>query len=366
MGLRVIVAHNFYRSALPSGENTVVGNEMRWLAAAGVTVVPYLRSSDDITFISPTRPIWSPQRELARLIRRHRPDVLHLHNPYPLISPAVIHTAHRHGVPVVQTVHNYRHVCVNGLFYREGRDCHDCVGKAFATPAIRHGCYRGSRAQSAVMATALAVHRPAWRSVDGFIAPSSVLRDHLTRYGIAPQRIIVKPNAAEDPGPLTPPGTGALFAGRLEEAKGIRQLLQAWDPALGTLTVAGGGPLEKLVQHHRHVSYVGNLDGDGVRAAIRAAAFVIVPSQAEDVHPTIVIESLANGRAVLGTHKGGIPEMIGPAGWVADDLARALPGAFAQAPALSAVARQRYLDIFSPEACARQLINIYTHIKQVL
>src|SRR5581483_7496913 len=177
--MKVVVAHNRYSSAQPSGENTVVDAQIAQLRAAGVEVVPFLRSSDEIGALPATQkallplgPIVAPGSvaALRRLIRAERPDLVHLHNPYPLISPWIVRTAHAHGLPVVQTVHNYRQVCAPGLYFRDGRICTDCKGRAFPLPAVVHSCYRGSRAQSAVMATALTVHRGTWRSVDRYVA----------------------------------------------------------------------------------------------------------------------------------------------------------------------------------------------------
>ncbi len=164
--MKIVVAHNRYSSAQPSGENIIVDAEIAQLRAAGVEVLPFLRSSDEIgelpasqKLLLPLGPIYAgrAQRELTALIRGHRPDVLHLHNPYPLISPWIVRTAHAHGLPVVQTVHNYRQVCVNGVYFRDGHICQDCKGRALPLPAVRHACYRGSTAQSLVMATALTV-----------------------------------------------------------------------------------------------------------------------------------------------------------------------------------------------------------------
>ncbi|HCT80167.1 MAG TPA: glycosyl transferase family 1 [Micromonosporaceae bacterium] len=374
--MRVIVAHNQYRSELPSGENAVVEQEIRWLTAAGVTVVPFLRSSDEIPSLPlrekvllPLAPIWSPsaQADLVRLIREHRPHVLHLHNPYPLISPWVVRTAHRFGVPVVQTVHNYRQVCAPGLYYRDGQICQDCRGRTIALPAIRHRCYRGSLAQSAVMAVALAAHRPTWRSVDRFFAPTEAMAAHLRDYGIAADRIVVKPNSVDDPGdPPAHAGEGVLFGGRLSAEKGLRLLLDAWPVELGRLRVAGDGELRSLVAQRPEVDYLGRLDSAGMRAAIRAAALVVVPSTLHDVHPTIVIEALANGRPVLGTRLGGIPDLIGPAGWVVEPtveaLASALVAAVRHAPALGSVARQHYLATFTPEASVHILMREYLQL----
>ncbi|MEV4627681.1 glycosyltransferase family 4 protein [Micromonospora sp. NPDC049523] len=384
--MKVVVAHNRYREAQPSGENTMVDLEIAQLTGAGVEVLPFLRSSDEIPampksakVLLPISPIYAPQaqQDLSRLIETERPDVLHLHNPYPLLSPWVVRTAHRHGVPVVQTVHNYRQVCSSGLYFRDGHICHDCRGRALGVPAIVHRCYRGSRAQSALMATTLAIHRPTWRSVDRFIALTSAVADHLREYGIPDDRIVVKPNAIPDPGEPAPLGDGFLFFGRLSPEKGLDLLLQAWrqhpEGSLGPLRIAGDGELRPLAEaaarERTDVEYLGPLDRAGVWAAVRAAAVVVAVPTWHDVLPTVVIEALAAGRPVLGTALGGVPYLIGmdhpptAAGWVvpaeATALAAALPTARAAAPALAPLARARYLATFRPEVVTGQLLDTY-------
>jgi glycosyltransferase involved in cell wall biosynthesis len=387
--VKVVVAHNRYREAQPSGENTIVDLEIAQLGAAGVTVLPFLRSSDEIATMPttakallPISPIYAPraQRELGELIEEHRPDVLHLHNPYPLLSPWVVRTAHRHGVPVVQTVHNYRQVCSSGLYFRDGRICQDCRGRAVGVPAVVHRCYRGSRAQSAVMATTLAVHRSTWRSVDRYIALTSAVADHLRDYGIPDDRIVVKPNGIPDPGSPAPLGTGFLFLGRLSPEKGLGLLLDAWrrhpDGSLGPLRIAGDGELRPLAEaasaERTDVEFLGPLDRDGVRAALRAAAVVVAASTWHDVLPTVVIEALAAGRPVLGTALGGIPYLVGAddpagaAGWVvpADPaaLAAALPRARDGAGGLALAARARYERRFHPDVVTKQLLDVYADL----
>jgi glycosyltransferase involved in cell wall biosynthesis len=384
--VKVVVAHNRYRAAQPSGENTIVDLEIAQLAAAGVEVLPFLRSSDEIPALPktakamlPLSPIYAPraQQELSRLIVQHRPQVLHLHNPYPLLSPWVVRTAHRHGVPVVQTVHNYRQVCSSGLYFRDGRICQDCRGRALGVPAIVHRCYRGSRTQSAVMATTLAVHRPTWRSVDRYIALTSAVADHLRDYGIPADRIVVKPNAVPDPGPPAPPENGFLFLGRLSPEKGLGLLLDSWrrhpDGSLGPLRIAGDGELRPLAEaaaaERADVEFLGPLDGAGVRAALRATAVVVAASTWHDVLPTVVIEALAAGRPVLGTALGGIPYLLGvddpagAAGWVvpadAVALAAALPVARDGSGALAPLARARYERMFHPDVVTQQLLDVY-------
>ncbi|MCF0092742.1 hypothetical protein B0E54_01568 [Micromonospora sp. MH99] len=408
------MAHNRYREAQPSGENTMVDSEIAQLTAAGVEVLPFIRSSDEIPSMSkaakallPISPIWAPraQQDLSRLLTGHRPDVLHLHNPYPLISPWVVRTAHRHGVPVVQTVHNYRQVCSSGIYFRDGVICQDCKGRALGVPAIRHRCYRDSTAQSALMATTLAVHRGTWRSVDRFIALTTAIADHLHDYGIPDDRIVVKPNAVPDPGRPAPLGDGFLYMARLSPEKGVDLLLDAWRRhpvgALGTLRVAGDGELRPLVEaaaaERPDVVYLGQLDRAGVRAAVEASAVVIAASMWHDVLPTVIIEALASGRPVLGTALGGIPYLVGAdaphepagtgpaetasavaggggpvmpagiglgeAGWVVAPepaaLAAALPVARAGASGLALAARARYERTFHPDVVTKQLIDIY-------
>jgi len=387
--VKVVIAHNRYRKTQPSGENTIVDFEIEQLTAAGVTVLPFLRSSDEIETFSarekallPLSPIYAhrAQRELSRLIEEHRPDVVHLHNPYPLLSPWIVRTAHRHRVPVVHTVHNYRQVCSPGLYFRDGRVCQECRGRLLGMPAVRHACYRGSRAQSALMATTLALHRPTWRSVDRFIALTSAIADHLRDFGIPEQRIVIKPNAVPDPGPPAPAGDGFLFLGRLSPEKGLNLLLDAWqrhpEGTLGTLRIAGDGELRPLAEaaaaRRRDVVFLGPLDRDGVRDALWQTAVVVVASTWHDVLPTVVIEALAHGRPVLGTALGGIPYLVGvddpagAAGWVAppepEAFAAALPVARDHAPALAGAARARYERLFHPDVVTKQLVDIYRDV----
>ncbi len=391
--MKVVIAHNLYSSAQPSGENQIVESESRLLAEAGVEVLPLMRSSDDIGDLPLTRKAQLPaapvyardaQRELTELIRRERPDVLHLHNPYPLLSPWVVRTAHRHGVPVVQTVHNYRHVCADSTYFRDGRPCHDCLGKAFPYPAVQHSCYRGSRAQSVVMATTLAVHRSTWRTVDRFIALAPHLATHLVSFGITDAQITVKPNGVPDPGRHDEQGDGFLFLGRLVDAKGVGLMLDAWqrhpDGELGTLRIVGDGPLRERVEAataaRADVVYLGLLDHDAALAAVRSAAVVVVPSTYADALPTVILEAFASGRPVLGTAVGGTPYLLGvdpdhdpaatPPGWVVPTEVGALADAFEparlQAAKLSTAARHRYESVFTPDLLLKRLIAVYEEL----
>jgi glycosyltransferase involved in cell wall biosynthesis len=390
--MKVVVAHNRYREAIPSGENVIVDSEIAQLGAAGVEVLPFLRSSDSIgelplaqKALLPLSPIYgrAAQQDLSALLNEHRPDVLHLHNPYPLLSPWVVRTAHQHGVPVVQTVHNYRQVCSSGLYFRDGHNCQDCRGKAFGWPAVAHKCYRGSAAQSALMATTLAVHRGTWKSVDRYIALTDRIAAHLLDYGIPADRIVVKPNGLPDPGEPAPLGDGFLYAARLAPEKGLALLLDAWrqhpDGALGPLRIAGDGELRPLAERaaaeRADVTYLGALDQAGMDTARRASAVIVAVPTWNDTLPTVILEAMAAGRPVLGTDVGGIPYLLGAdqaptaAGWIvkpdADALAAAFPIARTDAAGLAPAARARYLTAFHPDVLTRQLIEIYTTLTGV-
>ncbi|WP_327007320.1 glycosyltransferase family 4 protein [Dactylosporangium sp. NBC_01737] len=381
--MKVVVAHNRYASGAPSGENVIVDAEIAQLSTAGVSVLPFLRSSDEIGTFSTAQKVLLPlspirngdsQRALEKLIKAEKPDVLHLHNAYPLLSPWVVRTAHAHNVPVVHTVHNYRQVCAPGLYFRDGHICTECRGKAFALPAIQHACYRGSKAQSAVMAATLAVHRGTWRGVDRFVALTDRIAEHLRDFGIPDERITVKPNGIPDTGAATAPGEGFLYAARLSPEKGLELVLDAWrrhpDGALGPLRIIGDGPLRPLAEaaaaDRSDISYLGVLPNTEVRAQLGAAACVIAASTWHDVLPTIVLEALCAGRPVLVTDRGGLPFLAGDAGWVVepapDALADGLAKAHGEAAGLAPAARRRYEEHFSPDVLTQRLIDVYRSV----
>jgi len=383
--VKVLVAHNRYRSALPSGENVAVEEEISALERAGVQVVPYLRSSDEITELPmlrqlavPFLPIHSPAAvaDVRRLIDEHRVDVVHLHNPYPFISLSVVRTAHDLGVPVVVTLHNHRHSCVRGSFFRDGHACTLCQGRTIPWPAVRHGCYRDSRVQSVPMVAALAAHRRDQRAVDRWIALSDPVADSILASGLtSPERVVVRPNSVRDPGPAGPPGRGLLFVGRLTVEKGLQVLLQAWQLAhrpFGTLIVVGEGPLAReaaqVAAADPTVRVMGRLDPEAVAKQIRAAAALVVPSTAPEALPLVVLEAYAHGRPVLASDRGGLAAAVDPAvGWLSAPTGPALAEAMRTAAAddlaaRGAAARGRYLRTYAPSVVIGAQLEIYRQV----
>ena len=384
--MKVLVVHNRYVSALPSGENAAVEAELANLREAGVQVVTYLRASDEIATMGtlekaqvPFAAIYaaSAVRDITALIDQQRPHVLHLHNPFPLISLSVIRAAHRRGVPVVQTVHNHRHTCLQGSHLRDQRPCFDCRGKALPWPAVMHGCYRDSRLQSVPMALALATHRSDQRRVDRYIALSADVAESLERSGLTrPGQVVVRPNSVPDPGPASPPREGFLFVGRLTVEKGIPLLLDAWRMAgqpSGRLRIAGDGPERPAVEQAAAtlgstVEFLGPLDRSAVDSAIRASAVVVVPSIAAEAHPLIVLEALSHGRPVLASARGGLPSLIDSSvGWLVepslDELAAGLrAAAAADIRPLGAAARKRFRMMYAPAVVTARQIEIYEQV----
>ena len=314
--MKVLVCHNRYRSKFPSGENRYVDAEIALLRSAGIEVVPMIEESDSLNNGGPVQManaafglMYSPTgvRRFQKLLRDERPDVVHIHNVFPLISPAVIRAAKAAGVPVVQRVHNYRRTCVAGSHFRDGHQCDDCVGLRIAYPAIVHRCFRESRTQSTVKVLTETMLRRTWRMVDKFLVFTPFMARRMLAAGIEQRQITVSPAWAPDPGESTNPGEDFLFLGRLEEIKGINLLLEAWRSGTRRgnrrLRIAGAGPLEdqvrSMVLKEDDVDYLGYLDHNEAAAEIQRCGVVVVPSLWYEAFPLSVVEALAHGRPVM-------------------------------------------------------------------
>ncbi|HAM24292.1 MAG TPA: glycosyl transferase family 1 [Actinobacteria bacterium] len=385
--MRVLVAHNRYRSAVPSGENAVVDAETTALESAGVTVDYLMRDSDNIATMSAVQRAtlaWSPVyarravEELRERVCSHRPDVLHVHNLYPLLSPALIAEAHDLGVPVVMTVHNFRLDCVAGTYLRDGRICTDCQGHNLATPALQHGCYRGSRAQSLPMVIARSVHRSTLHSIERYIALTPFHRDFLTQWGVESDRITVRPTSLADPGAPSPPGSDLVFVGRLGEEKGVGVLLDAWRQSSARdqgrkLHIIGDGDLRGLVDAaasaDASIVVHGLQPAHEVARVMTDSAVVVIPSTCFEGLPVVLIEAMARGRAVIASDLGGLGATVNDTmGWpvTADDsasLAAALDGLTqAEVVTRGAAARERFTKEFSADVTLSQLTTVYEEV----
>ncbi|MFC8671930.1 glycosyltransferase [Streptomyces griseorubiginosus] len=328
--MHVLVVHNRYASAQPSGENKVVDQEVELLRSGGHRVELFERRSDDIGSMSllakaalPLRVPWNAavRSELADRLRAERPDVVHVHNVFPLLSPAVLAACADAGVPAVATLHNYTQICPPGTLQRDGRPCTECVGST-PLPAVRHGCYRGSRLATVPLAVSLSANRKRWWSgVERFLCISGAQRDVLVNAGMPAERLAVKHNFVPDPDARrTDTGEHVLYLGRLAEAKGVRLLMAAWDEiAAGggvgvPLVIAGTGPLEAEVSAwaagRDDVRWVGLLDTAECQKAIARSVAVVAPSTWLEAFGLVVVEAMAAGVPVVAAGHGAFVELV--------------------------------------------------------
>ncbi|KUM77107.1 glycosyltransferase [Streptomyces curacoi] len=388
--MHVLVVHNRYASAQPSGENKVVDQEVELLRAAGHRVGVFERRSDDIAARSllskaavPLLVPWNPavRTELAARLRTERPDIVHVHNVFPLLSPAVLAACADAGVPAVATLHNYTQVCPPGTLQRDGRPCTECVGAAAPLPAVRHGCYRGSRLATVPLAVSMSVNRRRWWSgVERFLCISAAQRDVLVRAGMPAERLVVKHNFVPDPDDRrSGAGEHLLHLGRLAEAKGVRLLMAAWDEIAASggvgvpLVIAGAGPLEREVSAwaagRDDVRHVGLLDAAESRKAVARSVAVVAPSTWLETFGLVVVEAMAAGVPAVAAGHGAFVELVedgvtgllhrpGEPGSLAACIRR-----IAAEPALGRemgqAARRRYEQGFSPAVGLERLVEEY-------
>ena len=321
--LRILQIHTHYRQA--GGEDHVVQNDMDILRGAGHEVHALRAANPAGARAIPAfgRAAWNPSA--ARRIRgsaaRFQPDVIHVHNTWFALTPAIFPSLRELGVPIVMTLHNYRLVCAAATLFRDGAPCHDCLG-SHPWHAVRYGCYRDSRPQSAVPAATIALHnrRGTWHhDIDLFIALSEFGRQRFIEGGLPGERIVVKANVVNDPGPRPePPSTSqrVLFVGRLAEEKGVSILLDAWDKQ-GTdleLVVAGTGPLESELRARApsSVKFVGAQPSHAISEMMLAARAIVLPSIWYEGQPLVPLEGAAAGLPVLLSDLGAMSEIFAP------------------------------------------------------
>ncbi|MFF1714050.1 glycosyltransferase [Streptomyces sp. NPDC058268] len=387
--MHVLVVHNRYGSAQPSGENKVVDQEVAVLRAAGHRVEMFERRSDDIAAKSlpskaalPLLVPWNPavRAELAARLRSERPDVVHVHNVFPLLSPAVLAACADAGVPAVATLHNYTQVCPPGTLQRDGRPCTECVGST-PLPAVRHGCYRNSRLATVPLAVSLSVNRRRWwTGVERFFCISAAQRDVLVQAGMPGERLAVKHNFVPDPDARRS-GTGkhVLYLGRLAEAKGVRLLMTAWDEIAAEggvgvpLVIAGTGPLEQEVRGwaagRDDVRYVGLYDTAECQTAIAQSVAVVAPSTWLEAFGLVVVEAMAAGVPTVAAGHGAFVELVdegvtgllhepGEAASLASCIRR-ITAEPARNREMGQAARRRYEQGFSPAVGLARLVEGY-------
>lgn len=385
--MRILLLHNSYQQGT-SGEYQVFASEKALLESRGHAVVVYERSNDEIAAFPPWRKLallwqtsWSKgsYREIRELVRRERPDVAHFHNTLPLISPSAYYACQAEGVPVVQTLHNYRLFCSTGLMMRAGGACEECLHHG-PWRGVRYGCYRGSRLQTAAVAYLIASHRRArtWtEQVDAYIALTEFSRHKFLQAGLPAEKIVVKPNFLNGDGfAPSPSGAYAVYLGRLTSNKGVRALLCAWRELPDVpLKVVGDGPLREELEGMasgaglRQVEFLGRQSWERSMELLRGARFLVLPSEHHEGFPCVIAEAYGLGKPVLGSRQEPLPELIaeGETGMLfatgsAADLAEKARRMFHDAErtaSMGAAARRTFEAKYTPERNYQALMQIY-------
>ncbi len=385
--MKIVLVHNSYQQ--PGGEDVVFDHECRLLENHGHAVTAYRRSNHEIEELSSIektmllkRSIWASDthREFSQLLARENPDIVHVHNTFLMISPSVYGACRDRGVPVVQTLHNFRLLCPAATFFRDGKVCEECVDRSLLR-SVRYGCYRDSRMATASLAFMLAWHRHAdtWNEmVDCYVALTEFARNKFIASGFPAHKIVVKPNFVDpDPGAGHNGGDYAIFVGRLSPEKGLNILIDAWArlPKGHSLHIAGDGPersrLERQV-YERNVAgvrFLGRLAHDDMIAAVKAARCLVLPSLWYEGFPMCIAEAFACGVPVICSRLGGMQEIVedGRTGLLfepgdAADLAAKIEWAWSHPGDLCVMgleARREYEERYAAEKNYTQLMGIY-------
>lgn len=374
--MKIIVAHSFYREA--GGEDSVVASEIDLLRRHGHEVFEFFcdnkKLESGFIVFSAIKSVWSwpVYRDMRQLIAMTRPDVVHVHNTFPAMSPAVYWAAVRSSVPVVQTLHNFRLFCLQAMFLRDGKVCERCLGHSMWR-GVLWGCYRSSRIYSAYSYFINLVHRLIGtyeKKISRYIALNNFCRDKFIQGGIPAEKISIKPNFVDDPGLANVGRSGVLFVGRLSHEKGISILADAWKMvADGGLSVVGQGEDACHFSSSLGVNLLGRLDKSGVERMMHSSVALVVPSIWYENFPRVIVEAYACGLPVIASRIGALVEIVedGETGLLfsagdADDLAEKLKWALSHPDEMKVMGikcREKYLRHYSESVNLNSLLEIY-------
>jgi len=320
----VLLIHNRYRQ--PGGEDVVFEAEKLLLERYGHKVIIFTEDNAKLSKVNPLKiavnAVWSreAQKKILKLIEEKKLNVVHFHNTFLRISPAAYYVVKKKGIPVVQTLHNYRVICPGSLLMRNGHVCENCLKKKVPWPGVIHGCWRNSKAGTALVVVMLVVHRllRTWtEQVDVYITPTEFVRRKFIEGGLPAEKIVVKPNFVyPDPGIGEHKENFALFVGRLSAEKGVRTLLSAWRLLKDIpLKIVGNGPLmtevkERVERERFAVEVLGWRTREEVLALMRNASFLLFPSEWYETFGMTIIEAFACGLPVIASKLGAMAEII--------------------------------------------------------
>ncbi|MBY0021253.1 glycosyltransferase family 4 protein [Paenibacillus polymyxa] len=385
---KVLIIHNYYQQS--GGEDKVVEQESAMLRSRGIETEHYYVHNDSIQSKGlanmaklAVEAAWSfPEfKRIKELLLRVKPDVVHVHNFFPVISPSVYHACERLGVPVVQTLHNYRLICPAATFMRGNEVCEKCLHGTLLH-SIRHGCYRGSQLQTIPVAAMIKFNEliGTWQhKVSRYIALTEFARDKFAESGIPLDRIAVKPNFIHHQtvkAKYDPNDRYLLFVGRISAEKGVRNLLQAWsqleDRGGLRLVIIGDGPQKAelaAAYSQEDIRFLGKQDGDTVLDCMSRAMYVMVPSIWYEGFPMTIVESYSVGTPILCSRIGALEEIVedGVTGFhfQHDDLEniktvirRAV--AYENYAAMRQKVAENYAAHYTEEVNVKQLLAIYS------
>lgn len=322
--MHILSIHNRYQ--IRGGEDESREAEQRLLTENGHEVDVYEDTNDRVPELGKVRvairTVWSQEsyKIVRQKLQKNAYDLIHVQNFFPLISPSVYYAAKAEGVPVVQSLRNYRLMCANSYFFRDGRVCEDCMGKFVPWPGIVHACYRDNRAGTVAVAAMQTAHRilPTWtKMVDVYITLTHFARQKFIEAGLPSEKIVVKPNFVST-NPTVGQGKGgyAFFVGRLSPEKGLDTLLRAWEYLGGQipLKIVGDGPLANMVEaaasRFPNIEWLGRRPLQEVYELVGEAKFLIFPSQWYETFGRVAVEAFAKGTPVIAANIGAIAELV--------------------------------------------------------
>lgn len=328
--MKVLVVHNYYQEK--GGEYVAVTNQINLFKSNGIDSSLFTKESlefksqpiaEKIFAIPETIYSRKSYNEIKAIVEQEKPDVAHVHNVFPLLSPSVYLALKEAGIPIIQTIHNFRFLCPNGLFFTHGHSCELCK-KGNTTHAVRQKCYKNSYLFSALYALSIGINRRngIFQLIDRFVALTRFTKDKLIESGLAaPEKISVLGNFIPDPLPEVQNGNSdqrrVAFIGRLSEEKGILTLVKAmrYMPDV-RLFIAGEGPAKVKIDQLRaeyeleNIQMTGQLEGDKKWDLIRDVQAVIVPSECYETFSITTLEAMAAGRAVVASRIGSLPYLV--------------------------------------------------------
>ncbi len=384
--MKILIGHNYYQTA--GGEDAVVRSEAALLKDYGEEVFLYERNNEELNRFNVLKKAMhfallkhssETYRQLRELIKRVRPDVAHFHNIFYMMTPAVYEACRDEGIPIVQSLHNFRLMCANGLFFRDGNVCEDCLTKS-RWEGIRHRCLRDSAFMTGAVSSAVHAHwgKGTWlKTIDGYIVASAFTRRKYIQAGIPSEKISVKPNFLyPDPGMHRKDSGYIVYVGRLSHEKGVEVLLEAWRSLAGVpLKILGSGPLEQKLKAFvadnkmPHVEFLGFAGQAVYEVSMRGARAIVIPSQCYENFPRVVAEAFAYGVPIVCSRLGSLVELVeenetgllfepGNAAELSQKIRRLMtsPG---EAQYMGQNARQVFEEKYSAQANYQKLIEIY-------